>query len=279
MRGDGNKRNDTGAFFLTQPDQVPRTGASASRNGKMAPLLTPGVQRMTNMNQSQAFSPHNSSYAATGFAGPNESVQVTADDVMREKEKIARFLNTKERNTRVLAERENRITNRIKEMEKKALAFEKRRKDERKMEFERLQERDEQWKERRKRVAEHKEELDNKAYGDYKKVVFQSKKRKDKELDGSDIVETKVKAREELLAKSKKREMEATTVVSAERESIQNTMKTLETLESKVKAHNDKARMHRLSMSQKINVNYERVRSQGTTFKEKQAQEELMRQG
>ena len=51
--------------------------------------------------------------------------------------------------------------------------------------------------------------------------MFQSKKRKDKELDGSDVVETKVKAREELLAKSRKREMEATTVVSAERESIQ----------------------------------------------------------
>lgn len=107
---------------------------------------------------------------------------------MREKEKIARFLNTKERNGRVLAERENRITNRIKEMEKKAMAFEKRRKNERKMEFERLQEREEQWKERRKRVVEHNIELDNKAYGDYKKVVFQSKKRKDKELDGSDIV-------------------------------------------------------------------------------------------
>ena len=173
------------------------------------------------MNQSQAFSPNSSSYQATGFLGPFESVQVTADDVMREKEKIARYLNTKERNGRVLAERENRITNRIKEMEKKAMAFEKRRKNERKMEFERLQEREEQWKERRKRVAEHNIELDNKAYGDYKKVVFQSKKRKDKELDGSDIVETKVKAREELLAKSRKREMEATTVVSAERESVQ----------------------------------------------------------
>ena len=46
-----------------------------------------------------------------------------------------------------------------------------------------------------------------------------------------------------------------------------------------MKAHNEKARMHRLSVSQKINVNYERVRSQGTTFKERQAAEELMRQG
>ena len=39
-------------LFLTQGEIAPRTGASATRNGKHAPLLTPGHQRMINMNTS-----------------------------------------------------------------------------------------------------------------------------------------------------------------------------------------------------------------------------------
>jgi len=46
--------------------------------------------------------------------------------VQREREKIARFLNIKERNGRILAEREYRISNSIKAVEKKAKDFEKR---------------------------------------------------------------------------------------------------------------------------------------------------------
>ena len=64
------------------------------------------------MNNSQAISPG--------------QTEVTALDVQREREKIARFLNIKERNGRILAERESRITNRIKDIEKKAKEFEKR---------------------------------------------------------------------------------------------------------------------------------------------------------
>ena len=73
------------------------------------------------------------------------------------------------------------------------------------------------------------------------------------------------------MARTTRRENEANTVQSAERESITNTLKTLETLENKVSNHKEQARLHRLRMSQKINRDYERVRSQGTTFKERQA--------
>ena len=107
-----NQLNSDTGMFMTQPEVAPRTGASATRNGKHAPLLTPAHQRMINMNTSQAISPG--------------QTEVTALDVQREREKIARFLNIKERNGRILAERESRITSRIKDIEKKAKEFEKR---------------------------------------------------------------------------------------------------------------------------------------------------------
>ena len=62
---------------------------------------------MINMNTSQAFSP----LCAADVVSPN--------DIMREKQKIARFLNTKERSGQVIAEREKRIEERLKKMEQK----------------------------------------------------------------------------------------------------------------------------------------------------------------
>ena len=74
---------------MTQPDnatnnQGPKTGASAFRSGKNAPLLTPGHARMISINASQAFSP--------GKMSPFDSL-----DIDKEKNKISRFLDTKER--------------------------------------------------------------------------------------------------------------------------------------------------------------------------------------
>ena len=83
------------------PGQAPRTGASGFRNNKMGPLLTPNHQRMISMNNSQAFSP----MTATDVVSPN--------DILKEKQKIARFLNTKERSGQVFAEREKRIEERL----------------------------------------------------------------------------------------------------------------------------------------------------------------------
>ena len=44
---------------------------------------------------------------------------VNAMDVQREREKIARFISTKERSGQVLAERERRIEERLRKMEAK----------------------------------------------------------------------------------------------------------------------------------------------------------------
>lgn len=148
-------------MFLTQSDMAPRTGASATRNGKHMPLLTPGHQRMINLNNSQAFSPGNH--------------DITALDVQREREKIARFLNIKERNGRILADREYRITTRIKDIEKKAKEFEKRQKNERKVQVAQLNEKRDEWQERRQRVIINNEERDEMAWQDYRKTVAQSK--------------------------------------------------------------------------------------------------------
>lgn len=74
---------------------------------------------------------------------------MTEADVQRERDKIARFYNIKERNGRVLAERESRISNRIKDMEKKQTDFEKRKKNERKMDVARHDEKRSEWQTKR----------------------------------------------------------------------------------------------------------------------------------
>jgi|Transcript_44100 hypothetical protein len=108
---------------------------------------------MISMNNSQAFSPQSS-----GMAPPipsNDSISVSAADVQREREKISRFLNTKERNGRALLERESRITTRIKNMEKKAREFEKRKNADRKHQLNRIEERRSEWQERRQKVEQN----------------------------------------------------------------------------------------------------------------------------
>jgi hypothetical protein len=152
-----NNQNGSGGFFMTQPDRdlvsstmpspaAPRTGASAFRKSHMAPLLSHGHQRMVSMNNSQAqvFSP---------MSGISEIVSPL--DIQREKEKIARFLHTKERSGMVLADRERRIEERLKKMETKQNEYEKRKRIERKHDLAKLNERKEDVYERQTKVRIH----------------------------------------------------------------------------------------------------------------------------
>ena len=95
VREAANNRNAQGGFFMTAPEtresqmnvNMPRTGGSAFRKN-MNPLLSPGTQRINGLHNSQAFSPMN-----------NNHEYVSPLDVQKEKEKITRFLHTKERST------------------------------------------------------------------------------------------------------------------------------------------------------------------------------------
>lgn len=75
---------------VLSPGAVPRSGAQGTRNGKMGPLLTPAHQRMISLNASQALSPEK---------GAPTSAEKTYGgfDFERERNKMARFLQTKER--------------------------------------------------------------------------------------------------------------------------------------------------------------------------------------
>ena len=56
-------------------------------------------------------------------------------------------------------------------------------------------------------------------------------------------------------------------------------MRTLETFEEKTKNHNDRARMHKLSMSSKFAKDCERVFYQSAKYKEDQEMRELEKAG
>ena len=71
----------------------------------------------------------------------------------------------------MLAARENRIDERIKKMEKKQADYEKRKRIERKVALDRVEEKHAEWEERRKKVLEHNRELEDKSVSDYRKAV------------------------------------------------------------------------------------------------------------
>ena len=64
-----------------------------------------------------------------------------------------------------------------------------------------------------------------------------------------------------------------------ERNAKIETLRTLESVEAKVKRHHDKAQMHKLSMSQKFSSHCERIKNQGIRHKELQETRELERAG
>ena len=123
---------------------LPRTGAQATRSGKTGPLLTATHQRMISLNNSQAFSP--------GASITLDQVPISMLDVEREKMKITRFLQTKERAGKNFADRESLIQKRMHETEKKAKDYEKRKRSEIKQRAEQLGEKKNEWCERRERV-------------------------------------------------------------------------------------------------------------------------------
>ena len=70
----------------------------------------------------------------------NSPEGVNSIEVERERNKVARFLHTKERMGALLATRETKIDEKIKKMEKKQADYEKRKRVERKMALERVNE-------------------------------------------------------------------------------------------------------------------------------------------
>ena len=73
----------------------------------------------------------------------------TSIDVERERNKVARFLHTKERTGAMLQARESRIDERIKKMEKKQADYEKKKRAERRDALGRIKEKQDEWKEKR----------------------------------------------------------------------------------------------------------------------------------
>ena len=134
-----NVAGETNNFFQTQPDisnnqyghlmsnTAPRTGSLAMRTGK---LLTPASKRLASLNASQPISPMRAI----------NSPDVNSLEIERERNKVARFLHTKERMGAMLANREVQLEDKIKKMEKKQLEYEKRKRVERKMALERVNE-------------------------------------------------------------------------------------------------------------------------------------------
>ena len=143
---------------------MPRSGALGFRNNKIAPLLSPAQQRIVAVNQSQAFS-------------PGSSPEPSTIELEKERSKITRFLKTKERSGQMFQARESRIETRLKELEKKQKEFEKKKQRERKQAMAKLQEKHEEWSERRNKVIEHRQEMENKAFSHYRKAVKASKRR------------------------------------------------------------------------------------------------------
>jgi len=80
------------------------------------------------------------------------TVEVTEADIQREREKISRFMDIKERNGRSLMERESRISKRLSDVEQKQKEFEKRKKADRKIEIDTLNQKRSLWMERRAKV-------------------------------------------------------------------------------------------------------------------------------
>ena len=113
----------------------------------------------------------------------NSPEVVNSLEIERERNKVARFLHTKERMGAMLATRETKIDERIKKMEKKQAEYEKRKRVERKMALDRVSEKQAEWEEKRKKVFEHKKDLEDKSVSDYRKAVRQQKERMRKELE------------------------------------------------------------------------------------------------
>ena len=88
---------------------------------------------------------------------------ITSFDIDRERNKISRFLTTKERCGLRFLEREAKAEARLKEIENRTLEFEKRKKNDRKIAAQKLKERQEEIEEKKNKVELHNRELEAKS--------------------------------------------------------------------------------------------------------------------
>lgn len=187
----GKTRNKPIGFFMTQQEtttgSLPRTGAQGFRNHKVAPLLSPNQQRGVGLHQSQAFS-------------PNSSPEPNTLDVEKERSKITRFIQTKERSGQMFQARESRIEARLKELEKKQKDFEKKKIRERKQADAKLRERYDELAERKAKIDEQNKELENKSVFEYRKAVLKSKKEFEAEYKPEKVKKGRVGSKDELAA-------------------------------------------------------------------------------
>lgn len=196
------------------------------------------------------------------------------DEVLREKSKIARFLDIKERSTKQIADRELTFKRRLDEMEKRQAKIEREKRQERKAKATKLAEQKEEWMEKRKKVRMQYKELENKAVDDYRSVVKLSKERMKKELDGSTVMDTKRRAREEFKEKSMQRERLMTATQVEEKTAHEEMLQSLELCEKKLQDGSTKAQMHKVELSQRLGRDIERVFQQGSRHRELQQRKE-----
>ena len=152
---------------MTQPDIAPgnyRSNVISPAGERLSILQPPGGDRLISTAPKGALHPNRNFKTMQGqhqrAISMNTSQMgvipnpepLTALDIDREKNKIARFLSTKERCGLRFLEREAKAEARLKEIENRANDFEKRKKAERKIAAQKLKEREEEVKEKRDKV-------------------------------------------------------------------------------------------------------------------------------
>ena len=191
-------------------------------------------------------------------------------DVQREKQKITRFLHTKERSGQVRVEREHLMQDKMKKMEQKEKAQLKARKKERKEKMSELMEKTRELEDKRKRVQEERQAMEDKAVQDYRRAVRESKRRLKDELAGTAVHMTKLQAAEMMRTQSLKRDKLNSTNMNIDRTIKAETLRTLESVETRVKEHQNKAAVHRFTLSQRMGEDCRRILDQTAKHKEEQ---------
>ena len=150
---------------MTQPDLGPGNYRSnvISPAGERLSILQPPGERLIATAPKGALHPNRNFKTMQGHhqraismnmsqMGVVAAEPLNALDIDREKNKIARFLSTKERCGLRFLEREAKAEARLKEIENRTNDFEKRKKAERKIAAQKLKEREEEVKEKRDKV-------------------------------------------------------------------------------------------------------------------------------
>lgn len=184
--------------------------------------------------------------ALGGYGGGPEPV--TSMDIDREKSKIARFLSTKERCGLRFLEREAKAEARLKQIDARTLDFEKRKKLDQKIVAQKLKEKQEEAEEKKNKVEQRNKELEAKSVQDYRKLVVATKRQLNQDLKPEALRITKNKAKEVLQAKYDQIQRLNQTFQAEDTRNRMETIRTLETVEAKVKYHDDQAKLHKANI-------------------------------